>query len=122
MVRMGPVDEANTVSVVGRLLCSFKAKPAAPASGSRAMTEGDHVVKGDWQRALPVASEITEAWLTDEDADLSKHIDAAIEKDAHDILYAMARLASAAIELHAQATGQDVRAVLRAASARALGE
>ena len=86
------------------------------------MTEGDHVVKGDWQRALAGASEITEAWLTDADADLSNHIDAAIEKDAHDILYAMARLASAAIELHAQATGQDVRAVLRAASAQALGE
>jgi hypothetical protein len=34
----------------------------------------------------------------------------------------MARLASAAIELHAEATDQDVRAVLRAVSARALGE
>jgi hypothetical protein len=67
------------------------------------------VAKGDWQRALAAAGEITEAWLTDEDADLSDHIDAAIEKDGHDILYAMARLASAAIELHAEATGQDVR-------------
>jgi hypothetical protein len=80
----------------------------------------DHVAKGDWQRALAAAGEITEAWLTDQDADLSDQIDAAIEKDAHDILYAMARLASAAIELHAEATGQDVRAVLRATSARAL--
>ena len=49
--------------------------------------------QGDWQRALAAAGEITEAWLTDEDADLSHHIDAAIEKDGHDILYAMARLA-----------------------------
>jgi hypothetical protein len=62
------------------------------------------VGQGDWQRALTAAGEITEAWLTDEDADLSHHIDAAIEKDGHDILYAMARLASAAIELHAEAT------------------
>jgi hypothetical protein len=79
------------------------------------------VTRGDWQRALAAASEITQAWLTDEDADLSHQIDAVIDKDAHDILYAMARLASAAIDLHAEATGQDVRAVLRAASARALG-
>jgi len=71
---------------------------------------------------LAAAGEITEAWLTDEDADLSDHIDAAIEKDGHDIVYAMARLASAAIELYAEATDQDVRAVLRAVSARALGE
>ena len=80
------------------------------------------MAKGDWQRALAAAGEITEAWLTDEDADLSDQVDAAIEKDAHDILYAMARLASTAIEVHAEATGQDVRAVLRAVSARALGE
>jgi hypothetical protein len=80
------------------------------------------VARGDWQRALAAAGEITEAWLTDEDADLSHHIDAAIEQDGHDIVYAMARLASAAIDLHAETTGQDVRAVLRAASARALGE
>jgi hypothetical protein len=82
----------------------------------------DSVAQGDWQRALAAAGEITEAWLTDEDADLSHHIDAAIEKDGHDILYAMARLASAAIELHAEATGQDVRAVLRVVSSRALDE
>ena len=80
------------------------------------------MARGDWQRALAAAGEITEAWLTDQDADLSDHIDAAIDNDGHDILYAMARLASAAIELHAEATGQDVRAVLRAAGARALGE
>jgi hypothetical protein len=94
------------------------------ASGRAAGPQGydgrDHVAKGDWQRALAAAGEITEAWLTDQDADLSDQIDAAIEKDAHDIVYAMARLASAGIELHAEATGQDVRAVLRAASARAL--
>ena len=71
------------------------------------------MAQGDWQRALAAAGEITEAWLTDEDADLSHHIDAAIEQDGHDIVYAMARLASAAIDLHAEATGQDVRAVLR---------
>lgn len=80
------------------------------------------MAKGDWQRALAAAGEITEAWLTDEDADLSDHIDAAIEKDGRDIVYAMARPASAAIELHAEATDQDVRVVLRAVSARALGE
>jgi hypothetical protein len=57
------------------------------------------VTKGDWQRALAAAGDITEAWLTDQDADLSDQIDAAIQKDAHDILYAMARLASAAIDL-----------------------
>jgi hypothetical protein len=48
------------------------------------------VAKGDWQRALAAAGEITEAWLTDEDADLSGRIDAAIEQDGHDIVYAMA--------------------------------
>ena len=82
----------------------------------------DHAAKGDRQRALAAAGEITNAWLTDEDAERSVQIDAAIEKDAYDILYAMARLTSAAIDLHAEATGQDVRAVLRTASARALDE
>ena len=32
----------------------------------------DQVAKGDWQRALAAAGEITEAWLTDEDADLGE--------------------------------------------------
>jgi hypothetical protein len=80
------------------------------------------MAKGDWKRALAAAGEITEAWLTDKDADLSDHIDAAIQNDPHDILYAMARLASAAIDLHAEATGEDATAVLQAAAVRALGE
>jgi hypothetical protein len=71
--------------------------------------------------ALAAAGEITKAWLTDQDANLSDQIDTAIEKDAHDVLSAMARLTSTAIDLHTEATGQDIRAVLRAASARALG-
>jgi hypothetical protein len=122
MVRMRPVDEAeNHPTWWGRPL-QLKVAPAAAPSAGRVHDWRDHVAKGDWQRALAAAGEITEAWLTDQDADLSDQIDAAIEKDAHDILYAMARLASAAVDLHAEATGQDVRAVLRAASARALGE
>jgi len=52
--------------------------------------------------ALAAAGEITKAWLTDQ-------IDTAIEKDAHNILSAMARLTSTGIDLHAEATGQDVR-------------
>ena len=50
------------------------------------------MAKGDWQRALAAAGEITEAWLTDEDADLSDHIDAAIEQDGHDIVYARVKM------------------------------
>jgi hypothetical protein len=71
--------------------------------------------------ALAAAGEITKAWLTDQDANLSDQIDTAIEKDAHNILSAMACLTSTGIDLHTEATGQDVRAVLRAASAQALG-
>jgi len=71
--------------------------------------------------ALAAAGEITKAWLTDQDANLSDQIDTAIEKDAHNILSAMACLTSTGIDLHTEATGQDVRAVLGAASAQALG-
>jgi hypothetical protein len=52
--------------------------------------------------ALAAAGEITKAWLTDQDANLSDQIDTAIEKDAHNILSAMACLTSTGIDLHTE--------------------
>ena len=80
----------------------------------------DHAAKGDRQR-VGGSRRDHQGLATDQDANLSDQIDTAIERDAHNILSAMARLTSTGIDLHTEATGQDVRAVLRAASAQALG-